>query len=68
LQFGLGVPRGRTSLSLLLLFRIVVKILSFTFLPRYKGHSIPAEIYKFSGRLNLGMLCPKPHNAGTIYL
>ncbi|MEI6331507.1 MAG: hypothetical protein WCP16_19865 [Pseudanabaena sp. ELA645] len=33
-----------------------------------KGQSIPATIYKFSNRLNIGMLCPKPQNAGTIYL
>lgn len=30
-----------------------------------KGHIIHVEIYKFSGRLDLGMLCPQPHNAGT---
>ncbi len=60
LRYGLGVPRGRTSLSLLLLVWIVVKILSFTFLPRYKGQSITATIYKFFDPSKSVMLCPKP--------
>ncbi|WP_217901597.1 hypothetical protein, partial [Pseudanabaena sp. SR411] len=45
---------------LLLLFRIVVKILSFTFLPRYKGQCIPAAIYEFLDPSQSGMHCPEP--------
>ncbi|PZV12246.1 MAG: hypothetical protein DCF20_17850 [Pseudanabaena sp.] len=32
-----------------------------------RGRAFPQRFMKFGDNLSSGMLCPKPHNAGTMY-